>query len=294
MTGPREWPPWLTVRVPAEGPAPRVEGTLRHLGLSTVCEQAQCPNIWDCFHRRTATFLVLGDRCTRDCRFCAVNPGPPAPPDPDEPQRVAEAARELGLQHVVITSVTRDDLGDGGAGHFAACIGAVRAALPEATVEVLVPDFGGSETALAAACQAAPDVFGHNVETVPRLYRQARPQAEYRRSLGVLRRATEGGLLVKSGLMVGLGETRDELAQVFADLAAAGCRLLTVGQYLRPSARQLPVERFVPPAEFDELRDLALAAGILGVAAGPLVRSSYRAAELAAELAAMGRKGCCQ
>lgn len=292
MTPEREWPEWLTVRVPAEGPAPEVDGVLRDLGLRTVCEEARCPNIWDCYHRRTATFLVLGDRCTRNCRFCAVGPGPPAPPDPSEPVRVAEAARRLGLDHVIITSVTRDDLPDGGAGHFVSSIGAVREALPRVTIEVLTPDFGGDGAAVRAVAGAAPDAFGHNVETVPRLYDTVRPQADYERSLGVLRAAAGSGLVTKSGLMLGLGETEEEVGEVLADLREAGCALVTLGQYLRPSDRQLPVERFVSPGEFERLRETALSMGFRGVAAGPLVRSSYRAGELrSAALAGRGAGG---
>jgi len=280
MNPDREWPEWLTVRVAAEGPAAEVDHALRELGLHTVCEEAQCPNIWECYHHRTATFLVLGDHCTRNCRFCAVKSGRPVPPDPSEPARVAEAARRLGLDHVVITSVTRDDLPDGGAGHFAACIGAVRRALPGVTVEVLTPDFGGSRVAVRIVAEAVPDVFNHNVETVPRLYARVRPRASYRRSLEVLKAAAGFGLVTKSGLMLGLGETEDEVRGVLADLRDAGCALMTLGQYLRPSNAQLPVERFLPPDEFDRLRAMALYMGFAGVAAGPLVRSSYRAAEL--------------
>ncbi len=291
-----ERPDWLTVRIPADGPAPEVDGLLRDIGLHTVCEEALCPNIWDCWHRRTATFLVLGDRCTRDCRFCSVRPGKPLRPDPAEPGRVAEAARLLGLEHVVITSVTRDDLPDGGAAHLAACVEEVRKGAGDAgarpgddggppvpaTVEVLAPDFRGQTWAVETLAAAAPDVFGHNVETVPRLYPEVRPGAGYRRSLEVLARAAELGLVTKSGLMLGLGETEEEIREVLADLRSAGCALVTVSQYLRPSKEQLPVSRYVPPAEFDALRDQALGLGFAEVAAGPLVRSSYRAAEMLA------------
>jgi len=257
-----------------------VGGLVRELRLRTVCEEAICPNIWDCYSRRTATFLVLGDRCTRACRFCAVRHGRPLPPDPAEPARLVEAARRLGLRHVVITSVTRDDLPDGGAGHFAACVAALKATLPGVTVEVLTPDFRGWPVAVVA--RSGPDVFAHNIETVPRLYPRVRPGADYSRSLELLRQAAGAGLVTKSGLMVGLGETMEEIEAVLADLRRAGCLLLTVGQYLAPTAGHLPVERYLTPGEFESLRRRALALGFAGVAAGPLVRSSYRAAELLA------------
>ncbi len=282
------WPEWLTVRVPAGGPEPGVGGVLRDLRLHTVCEEAHCPNICDCFHRRTATFLVLGKRCTRGCRFCAVKTGKPEPLDAREPDRVAEAARRLRLSCVILTSVTRDDLTDGGAAHFAACIRAIRRALPRAAVEVLVPDFGGAAPAVRTVAMAGPDVFGHNVETVPRLYTRVRPGAGYRRSLRVLEAAAAAGRTVKSGLMLGLGETAEEVEGALKDLRQVGCSVVTLGQYLRPSERALPVERFVPPAEFDAFRALALSLGFSGVAAGPLVRSSYRAHELMAAATSAG------
>ncbi len=281
MTGQLAWPDWLTVSVPAEGPAPEVDSLLRDLGLHTVCEEARCPNIWDCYHRRTATFLVLGDRCTRACRFCAVAFGRPEPPDPTEPSRLTEAARRLGLDYVILTSVTRDDLADGGAGHIAACIRAAKRALPRVPVEVLVSDFRGDPLAVDTVAGAGPVVFGHNLETAPRLYARVRPGADYGRSLDVLARASAAGLVIKSGLMLGLGETAEEVERVMVDLRAAGCSLLTLGQYLRPTERELPVERYVSPPEFEDLRTLALSLGFSGVAAGPLVRSSYQALELA-------------
>jgi len=280
----QEWPDWLIVRIPAEGPAASVDGLLRDLSLHTVCEEASCPNIWECYTHRTSTFLIMGDTCTRHCAFCGVRHASPrtpvAPVDPDEPARLAEAARRLGLTHVVITSVTRDDLPDGGAGVFAACIREVRRVMPDTSVEVLVPDFRGDRAALDQVLAAAPDVFNHNVETVPRLYSKVRPQAEYRRSLDVLAAAAAAGLTVKSGLILGLGETASEVEAVLQDLHQAGCRLVTIGQYLRPSPHQLPVARLVPPEEFAELEKKALALGFTGVASGPLVRSSYRAAEM--------------
>jgi len=279
------FPPWLRKRLPPEGELRRVRELLRELRLNTVCQSAQCPNLCECFAEGTATFMVLGRVCTRACGFCAVERGAPAPPDPGEPQRVAQAAAELGLRHVVVTSVTRDDLGDGGAGHFAATIRAIRSAC-EATVEVLIPDFRGSAAALDCVLEAGPDVLNHNVETVPRLYPVVRPQARYERSLELLGRAAARahGMLVKSGLMVGLGERLGEVAAVMRDLRGAGCQALTVGQYLRPSAAHLPVERFVTPEEFDALRAEAKALGFERVAAGPFVRSSYRAEALLHEL----------
>jgi len=272
-------PAWLRKRVPAGGR--RVHNLLSELDLATVCAGARCPNRAECFARGTATFMVLGTRCTRDCCFCAIESGPPAPPRADEPEAVAEAADRLGLKHVVVTSVTRDDLPDGGAGHFARVIRAVRDRRPGAAVEVLVPDFQGDADAVDTVLDARPDVFNHNVETVARLYPAARPRADYRRSLDVLARAAaRGGVAVKSGLMAGLGETPAEVLGVMRDLRAAGCELVTIGQYLAPTGAHLPVARFVPPPEFDRWRRAALGMGFTAVAAGPFVRSSYRAEEL--------------
>jgi len=270
-------------RVPPAGQAAKVAELLGELKLNTVCRGARCPNQAECFSRGTAAFMILGSVCTRNCRFCAVPTGRPSPPDPAEPQALAEAAAKLGLAHVVVTSVTRDDLPDGGAGQFVAVIEAVRDRLPDATIEVLTPDFAGNDDALDAVLAAGPDVFNHNVETVPRLYGRARPQADYRRSLYVLARAAERvpdarlKMPTKSGLMVGLGETEEELHEVFADLRRAGVSILTLGQYLAPSAEHVPIARFVEPAEFDALRDVALQMGFTAVAAGPYVRSSYMA-----------------
>jgi len=271
----------LRLRLPS-GPAyERVRGLIAAGGLHTVCQEARCPNAWECFSRQTATFLILGGCCTRDCRFCNVPSGVPLPPDPDEPRRVAEAAGLLGLEHVVVTSVTRDDLPDGGASHFAAAIRAIRERLPSARVEVLIPDFAGDPKALATVVAAGPDVLNHNLETVARLYPRVRPQAGYRRSLELLERAgrLDAALPTKSGLMLGLGETREEVLQAIGDLRRAGCRLLTLGQYLRPSPRHLPVTRYLPPEAFDLLKEQALAMGFDAVASAPLVRSSYRAGE---------------
>ena len=285
---PPEQPPWLWRRVSTEAEAAvsRMEHLLADLRLHTVCQEAHCPNVAECFGRGTATFMILGDTCTRGCRFCAVTRGRPAPPDPDEPARVAEAAARLGLHHVVITSVTRDDLPDGGAAQFAATMRAVRRRLPEATVEVLIPDFVGSRAALEVVLAAEPDVLNHNLETVPGLYPQVRPQAEYRRSLGVLAwaKARAPQVVTKSGLMLGLGERTAEVLQVLYDLRQARCDLLTLGQYLQPADRQIPVSRYVSPAEFAWYEDRARRLGFLGVAAGPLVRSSHRADALWTEV----------
>jgi lipoyl synthase len=303
-------PPWLRKRLPAGQGGQRVERLLSELGLSTVCAEARCPNQGECHARGTATFLILGDRCTRRCRFCAVAPGTPAPPRADEPAALAEACVRLGLRYVVVTSVTRDDLPDGGAGHFARTIRAIRDRLPGAVIEVLTPDFQGSREALDVVLAAGPDVFDHNVETVPRLYPSVRPPAvaggaspDYRRSLALLAyvgknsknrdatlfpRCSAAGnrvasLFLKSGLMLGLGETDDEVRQVLADLREASVDILTLGQYLAPSANHWPVARFVPPEEFDRWRAEALQMGFPSVVAGPFVRSSYHAETAYAE-----------
>lgn len=277
-------PSWIKRRFPPQEEWENVQKLLRTLALHTVCESARCPNIGECFRRGTATFLILGNVCTRGCRFCAVAKGTPGPLDPGEPERVAEAAQKLNLKHVVVTSVTRDDLPDGGAEHFAATIVAIRRVLPQATVEVLVPDFQGKEEALDIVLAARPDVLNHNVETVPRLYPSVRPQANYERSLWLLGRAKEKtpDILTKSGLMVGLGETREEVESVLKDLRGVQCDIITIGQYLRPSVRHLPVASYIPPEEFEYYREYALRLGFLGVASGPFVRSSYRAEEFVA------------
>jgi len=275
----RRHPPWLKVRAPG-GPAfAETMATVRELGLHTVCQEARCPNIGECWGHKTATFMLLGDTCTRNCGFCAVAHGRPLAVDAGEPVRVASAVARLGLQHVVVTSVDRDDLPDGGAAHFAATARAIRHAVPGCRVEVLVPDFKGRLESAAEVAAAPIDVFNHNLETVPRLYKRARAGAGYERSLGVLERARahRADLLTKSGLMLGLGETTDELIRVFSDLRRVGCHILTLGQYLQPSPEQLPVERYVPPEEFASLRERALALGFRHVEAGPLVRSSYHA-----------------
>jgi lipoic acid synthetase len=275
----RRHPPWLKVRAPGGPEFAETMATVRELGLHTVCQEARCPNIGECWGHRTATFMLLGDTCTRNCGFCAVTHGRPLAVDPAEPLRVASAVARLGLRHVVVTSVNRDDLADGGAAHFAATARAIKRLLPGCRVEVLVPDFQGNLASVAEVVASPIDVFNHNLETVPRLYRRARAGARYARSLAVLeaaRRAREG-LLIKTGLMLGLGETQEELASVFRDLRSIGCDILTLGQYLRPSGEHLPVERYVPPEEFTALGAEALALGFRHVEAGPLVRSSYHA-----------------
>ncbi len=255
---------------------------LRNHRLSTVCEEARCPNRGHCFSKPTATFMILGDRCTRNCGFCSVNSASPMPPDPEEPERVARAARDMGLRYVVITSVTRDDLPDGGASQFAATIRALREYLPEAKVEVLTPDFGGDPDALKTVLDAEPDVFNHNVETVPRLYQTVRPQANYERSLMVLKNAKVLSPLqtTKSGLMVGLGETFDEVVMVMKDLRRVGCDIITIGQYLRPRRENLPVYEYIHPEVFEEYSRIARELGFSFVASGPLVRSSMNAEEM--------------
>lgn len=285
-------PPWLrNVSITHSG-GHATRRLLREHGLHTVCEEARCPNQGECFSRQTATFMILGDTCTRGCAFCAVTSGQPRPPDPAEPEAIAGAVRQLGLRYTVITSVTRDDLPDGGAAHFAAVIRAVRTNNPEVRIEVLVPDFAGNAAAVQTVLAARPDVFNHNVETVPRLYPQVRPQADYRRSLEVLRLAAAGGgarpggLPVKSGIMAGLGETGEEVAAVMDNLLAAGCQIMTIGQYLQPSRANLPVVRYLEPAEFREWEEMGRAKGFREVFAGPLVRSSYSAGEVFSRLAA--------
>jgi lipoic acid synthetase len=267
--------PWIRVKIGQNELFQATKARLRAHGLHTVCEEAFCPNLGHCWSRGRATLLILGDRCTRGCRFCNVDKREVLPPDPDEPQRAAAAVQDAGLKEVVITSVTRDDLPDGGAGLWAQTVDAIHAAVPGILVEVLVPDFGGDAAALDTVIRTRPEVFGHNLETVPRLYPQARPQADYARSLGVLRQASDAGLIAKTSLMLGLGETFDEIGQTLRDARAAGCRIFYAGQYLQPSARHLPVTRYVTPAEFDKVRDAACALGFDFVASEPLVRSSY-------------------
>jgi lipoic acid synthetase len=276
-------PPWLKVRFPASPQFARLRGLMRESALHTVCEEARCPNIGECWSRGTATFMILGDTCTRSCGFCAVKTGRPLALDTDEPRRVALAIQRMGLRHAVITSVNRDELPDGGAAIFAETIRWTRRLSPGTTIEVLIPDFRGVQAALETVMAAAPEILNHNVETVPRLYRRVRPQAIYERSLRVLRMAHEldPEAVTKSGLMVGLGETREELFRVFRDLRANGVDVLTVGQYLRPTPAHLPIERYYHPDEFADLKSEALAMGFRHVESGPLVRSSYHPEEQA-------------
>jgi lipoic acid synthetase len=288
--GPLRKPEWIRARAPVGPAVARVKRLLRAEGLATVCEEAQCPNLGECFAHGTATFMILGDLCTRRCPFCDVAHGRPRPPDPAEPAQLARAIAALDLHYVVITSVDRDDLRDGGAGHFAACLQAVRARSPGTRLEVLVPDFRGREAVALAefAGAAVPDVFNHNLETVPRLYRQARPGADYEGSLRLLRafKALHPGVPTKSGLMLGLGEQHEEVLAVMADLRAYGCDMLTLGQYLQPSRDHLLVQRYWTPAEFEALRRAGEAMGFSSVASGAMVRSSYHADRQAAELIA--------
>jgi len=275
-------PKWIRRKLPSGPEYEAIRSMLRDGKLHTVCQEAQCPNIWECFSCGTATFLILGSRCTRNCRFCAVEQGPLGPPDPEEPGRVAEAAEKMGLQYIVVTSVTRDDLPDGGATQFAESIREIRKRIPDARVEVLIPDFQGDPEALKIALNAGPDVLNHNMETVSRLYGTVRPQADYRRSLDLLQRSLElaPAIPTKSGIMLGLGEQKDEIREVLSDLRTAGCRMLTLGQYLQPSRDHLPVERYVEPEEFDQWREETLNMGFTEVSSGPLVRSSYHAQDL--------------
>ncbi len=255
---------------------------LRKYGVSTVCEEARCPNKGHCFSKPTATFMILGDNCTRDCGFCSVSHSQPSPLEMDEPERVALAAKSMGLRHVVITSVTRDDLVDGGAPHFAKTVVAVRRSLPETTIEVLTPDFKGNLDALIIALSAMPDVFNHNVETVPRLYSMVRPQADYSVSLKILEEASDfsSKIKVKSGMMVGLGETFQEVVAVLKDLRNAGCDFITIGQYLRPSKKNFPVVEYIKPEVFSEYKEIAHQIGFEYIASAPLVRSSMNAEEM--------------
>jgi len=280
-TRPTPKPSWLRVAFPSHPEYFAVSALLERHGLNTICRSAKCPNVAECWSQRTATFLILGTVCTRACAFCAVAKGTPGPPSEDEPARVAEAAARLGLAHVVVTSVTRDDLPDGGASHFVGTIQALRRTLPDASIEVLVPDFGGDAGALRLVVAAGPDIVNHNLETTEALYpRINRPAANYRRSLGVLRAAKDAGAATKSGLMVGAGETEDDLVRTFEDLRRAGCDLLTIGQYLRPTRAHAPVARYYTPEDFDRLRAAALALGFNDVESGPLVRSSFHAHRL--------------
>jgi lipoic acid synthetase len=283
-------PEWLRVRLPGGENYTELKGIMRGLELHTVCEEARCPNIGECWNAGTATFMILGDTCTRACGFCAVKTGRPDVLDLGEPIRVAEAVQKMGLKHAVITSVNRDELEDGGAAIFAGTIRQIRKRIPECGIEVLIPDFEGNEDALATVMRAKPDILNHNIETVPRLYPQVRPKARYPRSLEVLQRAKrmDATVFVKSGIMLGLGEEIDEVIQVFRDLRAHDVEILTVGQYLRPTANHLPIARYVTPQEFADLKQEALQLGFRHVESGPLVRSSYHAADQVPARAATG------
>ena len=275
----RRLPEWLTVKAPKRGAYEELSSYLASMGLHTVCQSAKCPNIGECFSKGTATFMILGNVCTRNCGFCGVQHGTPLPVDPEEPNRVALAAAEMGLKYVVITSVTRDDLPDGGADQFAQTIRHIHAKIPEAKVEVLIPDFGGSVDSLRTVLEAKPFVLNHNIETVSRLYTTVRPQADYVRSLRLLETARQiaPSIYTKSGFMVGLGESREEVINLLQDLRSSGCDIVTIGQYLRPSKSNLPVVEYVPPAVFEEYKQIAESLGFLFVASGPFVRSSYHA-----------------
>lgn len=275
-------PSWLRIRLPTSDSFSHTRALLDELKLNTVCESARCPNHWECWSKGTATFMIAGDRCTRACAFCAVSTAKPLPLDQDEPNRVAEAVRRMRLKHVVITAVARDDLQDGGSGHFANVISAVRNASPTTAIEVLTPDFNGKDVAIETVIAARPHIFNHNLETIRRLTPEVRSRATYDRSLDVLRHVklrAGSSMYTKSGLMLGLGESTDELYQALSDLRAAGCDILTLGQYLQPTIKHLPVHRFVNPDEFAQHAALAKRMGFVHVASGAMVRSSYHADE---------------
>jgi lipoic acid synthetase len=279
-------PKWLRRKLPNGPEYEQMKRLISQNSLSTVCQEAQCPNQFECFSKGTATFMILGERCTRNCRFCAVSHKPLTLPDPEEPARVAEAVASLNLKYAVITSVTRDDLEDGGASHFVKTLETVHKQSPNTHIEILIPDLQGNWKALETILDAGPDVLNHNLETVPRLYSRVRPEAVYTRSLELLQQAKKyrPDIPTKSGVMLGLGESREELLQTMKDLVAHGCDILTLGQYLQPSKDHLPIERFVPPEEFDSLKEEALLLGFRGVTSGPTVRSSYEAEELYQEV----------
>jgi len=273
-------PSWLKVTGFQGREYDHVNHLLKKYRLNTVCQAANCPNRGECFNDGTATFLIMGPNCSRNCRFCDINPGQPAPLDNTEPERLAEVASEMRLKHVVVTSVTRDDLADGGAGHFVKTVAAIRNKMPESTIEILTPDFKNAPRAVEIILKEPPDIFNHNIETVPRLYPEVRPGADYEISLNLLCEiARLSEIPVKSGLMLGLGETCEELKQVFSDIAHRGVSIVTIGQYLSPSREHYPVKRYVSPGEFEEIGDMARKAGIKNVASAPLVRSSYHAAQ---------------
>ena len=284
-------PPWLKVKLPTHENYFYVSSLMREHNLNTICQSARCPNVSECWSHRTATFLILGDVCTRDCAFCAVKHGTPAPGMGDEASRVAESVEAMGLRYVVVTSVTRDDLPDGGASHFAAVIRAIRETRPGTKIEVLIPDFQGDAGALAAVLEAGPDVLNHNLEVPEALYTAInRPRSRYRRSLEVIERAARAGAVTKSGLMLGLGETRDDVFRTLQELKEAGCQLLTIGQYLKATKNNSPVVKYYTPDEFEHMKIAAKGMGFLEVEAGPLVRSSYRAHRLFQDLRDSGQK----
>ncbi len=275
-------PPWLKKRIPPYQDLIKIKSILNETKLHTVCEEARCPNLGECFSRGTATFLILGEICTRDCGFCAVEHGLPVTLNEEEPEKVAYAVKKMGLQYVVITSVTRDDLIDGGASHFAKTIQAIQNVDLTIKVEVLIPDFRGDPSSLAKVLEESPDVLNHNIETVPRLYPEVRPQADYKRSLDLLKKSKElyPHILTKSGFMLGLGETEEEVIDLLQELREVKCDLLTVGQYLQPRPDRLPVVRYIPPEEFEKYKKIGLEMGFRSVASGPFVRSSFHAAQM--------------
>ena len=275
-------PPWLKRRLPDGYICEEVTTLINDTKVHTVCQEAQCPNIWECFSRKTATFMIMGDHCTRNCRFCAVSNGPNRFPDPEEPFRIVRMVQNLSLNYVVITSVARDDLPDGGASFFVRAVKEIRRKVPHVLIELLIPDFQGNKDALRSIVEVRPDVLNHNIETVSRLYTIVRPEAAYRRSLDLLKHVAtfDSTIVTKSGLMLGLGEQPDEILDALKDLLDAGCQLVTIGQYLQPTKAHLPVERYIPPNEFDNWRNVALEMGFAEVASGPFIRSSYHAKQL--------------
>jgi lipoyl synthase len=275
----KRFPPWLVKKLTHSEDVHRTKALLRKKGLHTVCESARCPNIWECFSKPTATFMIMGDVCTRECRFCGVKKGSPAPVDVSEPEKVAETVEILELKHAVITSVTRDDLDDGGAGHFARTVESIRRKRPGVTIEILTPDFQGSKEALRTAVLSMPDIFNHNLETIPRLYPVVRPEADYQRSLEFLKNIKEikGDILTKSGIMVGLGETYAEVIDVMEDLRKADCDIVTIGQYLMPTKESVPLKEYISPEIFERYKEEIEGMGFLHVFSGPFVRSSFNA-----------------
>ena len=272
-------PAWLIKKTPKQQNINKIQDLLGEIPLCTVCQSAKCPNIGECFSKNTLTFMIMGNVCTRNCKFCAVSPGTPQPLDPNEPQHIADAAQKLGLKYIVITSVTRDDLEDGGANHFANCIRTVRSQIPEAKIEVLIPDLNGNLDALKIILEAEPDVLNHNVETIPRLYKNVRPQANFEQSLKILRsaKALKKNIYTKSGFMVGLGEEEPEVIELLNYLRQAGVEIVTIGQYLAPSQAHFPVKKYIEPEMFKKYQEAGRKMGFSQIEAGPFVRSSYQA-----------------